>query len=110
LPGLNGLETFQEIKKYNPGIRVVILTENHDVHVAQQFVHEGGVYEYLLKEKDSVMQISRIIDGLVVDHQKKGYVQNEERKKDKKLLRVLVGFVFAMTFLVIAFWFIQRYR
>jgi len=109
LPGLNGLETFKEIKKYNSQIPVVMLTENHDVHVAQQFMHEGGIYEYLLKEKDSVKQISAIIDKLLIDNlNTTGYIRKEENKKNKKLLRILVGVVGFTTLIMFAFWYMQQ--
>jgi len=108
LPGLNGLETFKEIKKENPEIPVIILTENHDVHIAQQFMHEGGIYEYLLKEKDSVKQISAIIDKLLINSLDTGYIKKEEKKKNKKLLRVLVGVVSFTTLIMFAFWYMQQ--
>ncbi|MGQ0827501.1 MAG: response regulator [Bacteroidota bacterium] len=109
LPGLNGLETFKEIKKENPEIPVVVLTENHDVHIAQQFMHEGGVYEYLLKEKDSVKQISEIIDKLLINSREdKGFIKKEEKKKKKKILRILVGVISFTTLVMLAFWYMQR--
>ena len=111
LSGINGLETYKEIKKYNPNIPVVVLTDNHDIHVTQQFVHLGGVYEYLLKGKNSVGQISKIIDTLLVNNTKDtGYIKNEENKKNKKLLRALVGLVCFTTLIMLTFWCLQRYR
>ncbi len=111
LPGMNGLETFKEIKKYNPDIAVVILTENHDVHIAQEFVHAGGVYEYLLKEKDSVRQISSIIDTLLIDNKEDaGHVKTKEKKKNKIIMNVLFGVVCFTVLIIFAFWFAQRCR
>jgi two-component system response regulator AtoC len=110
LPGLNGLETFKEIKKYDQSIPVVILTESHDVHIAQQFVHEGGLYEYLLKEKNSVEQINKIIDRLLISNSEKtDHIKNEERKINKKYIKILVGFVCVITLLVWIFWLLQQY-
>jgi DNA-binding NtrC family response regulator len=110
LPGINGLETFKEIKKYNPKIPVVILTENHDVHLAQQFIHErGGVYEYLLKEKDSVRQVSKIIDKLLIDKtEDRGHIKHEERKRNKMLVNLLLSIVCITTLIFCFFWFLQR--
>lgn len=111
LPGLNGLETFKEIKKYNGDIPVVILTENQDVHVAQQFVHEGGLYEYLLKEKNSVAQINKIIDKLLIDNpEKTSHIKHEEQKINKRYIKILVGFVCIVTLLIWTFWLMERYR
>lgn len=111
LPGMNGLETFKEIKRYDARIPVIVLTENHDVHIAQQFVHQGGVYEYLLKEKDSVQQIAEIIDKLLINNtEDTGHIKNEENKKNKKLLRVLVGAICFTTLIIFTFWYMQRCR
>ena len=107
LPGMDGLETFRKIKAFNPEIPVVILTENHDVHIAQQFVHEGGVYEYLLKEKDTIRQVSRIIDTLLIN-KNTGYIKKEEKKRRKMLMNLLLGVVCFTTLIICLFWFLQH--
>ena len=64
LPGMNGKETFEKIKELKPGIPVVILTGSKDMHLAQALLKEG-VYDYLLKEKDSVEELRAIIDKVL---------------------------------------------
>lgn len=98
LPGINGLETFKAIRKFDSDIPVVVLTENRDVHLAQQFLHYGGVNEYLLKEKDSVKQISSIIDELLIDRPK---AENSTKNKKKLIIQILLGVLF---FISIAIW------
>lgn len=62
LPGINGLETFKKIKKYNSKIPVVILTHDHNIDIATALLNEG-VKDYFNKEKESIPQIKEIINS-----------------------------------------------
>src|SRR4051812_38511831 len=48
LPGMNGYETLLEIKKYNPNIHVVFLSNNEDKKLAKKLLRSGADY-YVLK-------------------------------------------------------------
>jgi DNA-binding NtrC family response regulator len=48
MPGLNGIETLTEIKKYNPGIEVILLTGHASVDSAVDGMRLGA-YDYVLK-------------------------------------------------------------
>ena len=64
LPGIDGMETFLEIKKYNLEIPVVILTANHDMKIARKFLN-AGVYDFLEKEENAVAQIEHLINTVI---------------------------------------------
>lgn len=48
MPGLDGTETLQELKKINPGIEVIMLTGHGSVASAVEGMRLGA-YEYLMK-------------------------------------------------------------
>jgi len=48
MPGLDGTETLQELKKINPGIEVIMLTGHASVASAVEGMRLGA-YEYLMK-------------------------------------------------------------
>jgi len=48
MPGLDGTETLQELKKINPGIEVIMLTGHGSVASAVEGMRLGA-YEYLIK-------------------------------------------------------------
>ncbi|MGD9974989.1 MAG: response regulator [Desulfatirhabdiaceae bacterium] len=57
MPGLNGIETLKEIKKFNPGIEVILLTGNASVDSAIDGMRLGA-YDYIMKpcEIDALME------------------------------------------------------
>ena len=48
MPGLGGIETLKEIKRYNPLIEVIMLTGHANMDVAIQGM-EMGAFDYLMK-------------------------------------------------------------
>jgi DNA-binding NarL/FixJ family response regulator len=48
MPELNGLDALEELKKYDPNVRVVILTMHHNVTYARQAL-DAGALGYVLK-------------------------------------------------------------
>jgi DNA-binding NtrC family response regulator len=48
MPGLGGIETLKEIKRYNPLIEVIMLTGHASMDVAIQGM-EMGAFDYLMK-------------------------------------------------------------
>ena len=65
MPNLQGIETARQIKKYYPGIRILILT----MHAEREYLYRAisaGVDGYLLKEdapKELLLAIERIRQG-----------------------------------------------
>ncbi len=66
LPGMNGLKTLKVIKKYNSDISVVILTSKNDASLARN-VFNAGAEHYLVKQKSTVPQITKIINVILND-------------------------------------------
>ncbi len=64
LPGMNGKETFEKIKKMAPDIPVVILSRNKDRDLEKKLLRLG-VHDYLNKEEDAANQIKDIINSVV---------------------------------------------
>ena len=52
MPELNGIEAFEELKKDNPGIKVVFLTMHHSVAYARRAL-DAGAHGYVLKHSAS---------------------------------------------------------
>jgi DNA-binding NarL/FixJ family response regulator len=48
VPELNGVEALEELKKFNPGVRVVFLTMHHNVAYARQAM-DAGALGYVIK-------------------------------------------------------------
>lgn len=51
MPGMDGLETLQEIKKIDEALEVILLTGHACVQVAQQGI-QAGAFDYLVKPVD----------------------------------------------------------
>ena len=61
MPGLNGIETLKEIKKFNPGIEVILLTG----HASEDSAIDGmrlGAYDYVMKPCE-IEELMEEIDG-----------------------------------------------
>lgn len=52
MPELNGIEAFEELKKNDPGIKVVFLTMHHSVAYARRAL-DAGAHGYVLKHSAS---------------------------------------------------------
>ncbi|HWU43925.1 MAG TPA: sigma-54 dependent transcriptional regulator, partial [Bdellovibrio sp.] len=66
MPRLNGLETLRQIKEFNPGIIVIIMTAHATLHDAIQAVKDGA-YNYLAKPVASENLLA-LIDKAVNAH------------------------------------------
>ncbi|MDL2313641.1 sigma-54 dependent transcriptional regulator [Desulfovibrio sp. OttesenSCG-928-C14] len=74
MPGLSGLETLKEIKKYNPAIPVLIMTAYSDVGNAVEAI-KAGAYDYLSKPlnfDELKLALERAVDhaGLRIENRK----------------------------------------
>jgi len=87
LPGMNGMETFRKIKKYNPKIPVVIVTENKNIQIAQDFLN-AGAYDYIFKEQNAFNKLNNAIDKVFQAIAKKEY-----RAGDRMTLLLVSSFV-----------------
>ena len=77
LPGINGLETIKEIKKYNQDIPIVILTGKNDMNIARDFFNEGA-YDYVVKEKTAVHRIIKIVNNILLNDRNEKVVMQKK--------------------------------
>jgi DNA-binding NarL/FixJ family response regulator len=68
LPGKNGLDVLKEIKQYNPGIHVLMLTNNQDMKLALRLLQEGAD-DYILKQGHGEKQIIEKVENLLAADQ-----------------------------------------
>lgn len=60
---MSGMETLQKIKKYNPYIRVVIVSAQENIRVAVSFIKQGA-YDYIVKGDDEMLRMKAILKKL----------------------------------------------
>jgi|GEM_PF-624334 len=78
LPGMDGLETFKQIKKIDPDIPVVVVTENKSNSLATQFLARGA-YDYILKEPNAFNRVKNSVEVVFVHLAKKQYLSGMRR-------------------------------
>lgn len=75
MPGMNGIEIVTELRKDYSFVKVIALTQHHEMH--QQFLDKGG-NGYLLKNRltfDELIDcIHRIYNGETIIHQERSYI------------------------------------
>ena len=49
MPGMNGVELIQKIRKLSPGTQSILLTSHSDPDTALTAMSEAGVFKYLMK-------------------------------------------------------------
>ncbi|MGZ4034907.1 MAG: response regulator [Bacteroidia bacterium] len=99
LPGMNGKETFEQIQQKKPDIPVVMLTRNQDKKLKKEFIKKG-VYDYLYKEDDSILQIKKIINSV-----------HDEIIKEEQNQSTSIKIIFCILFfiaIIIAFTYMNR--
>lgn len=57
---LSGMETLQKIKKYNPYIKVVIVSAQENIRVAVSFIKQGA-FDYIVKGDDEMLRMKAIL-------------------------------------------------
>ncbi|HDZ23682.1 MAG TPA: response regulator [Desulfobacteraceae bacterium] len=77
MPGMDGIETLQEIKKRYPLVEVIMLTGHANVEVAIQGM-ELGAFDYLMKP----MAIDELSFKLKDAYKKKSLHEQKIRKKE----------------------------
>lgn len=64
LPGLNGYETLLEIKRFNPHIHVIILSNNTNKELPQKLL-KAGADDFVLKQGHGENQIIEKIENIL---------------------------------------------
>ena len=65
MPNLNGIEALEELKKIDPGVRVIFLTMHRDVIYARRAL-EAGAYGFVLKHsapEELIMGVRAALEG-----------------------------------------------
>jgi DNA-binding NtrC family response regulator len=93
LPGINGMQTFMEIKKHDPEIPVIVVTENRDRHVAEKFL-SAGVYDYIQKDEDAFEQVSKVTDSIL------NIMAQKEAKVEHRQSMIFIGSVLLITTII----------
>jgi DNA-binding NtrC family response regulator len=65
---MNGLETLDKIKKYNPAIPVIMLSSQDKIEVAINCMHHRAV-DYVVKSETAFLRLKKII-SIVLSYQK----------------------------------------
>lgn len=60
---MNGIETLDRIKAYDPGIAVIMLSEQDKIEVAIECMHHAA-YDYVVKSETAFIRLQKIITSL----------------------------------------------
>lgn len=60
---MNGIETLDKIKEYDPGIAVIMLSEQDKIEVAIECIHHAA-YDYVVKSETAFIRLQKIITTL----------------------------------------------
>ncbi|HHW67838.1 response regulator [Defluviitalea raffinosedens] len=100
MPGINGIEAIEEIKKSNPDTKFILLTAFDKFDYAKQAINLG-VSEYLLKpvNKTKIVQtLKKVMDEIDLEREKKNK-ELEIREKMEIILPMLEnGFIYSVIF------------
>jgi DNA-binding NtrC family response regulator len=78
LPGIDGMETFKQIKKYDPKIPVVVVTENKSNALATQFLARGA-YDFILKEPNAFTRVKAAVEAVFLHLSKRKNIADTRR-------------------------------
>jgi two-component system, OmpR family, response regulator len=65
---MNGIQTLDKIKEFNPGIPVVILSAQDKIEVAINCIHHKA-FDYIVKSETAFLRLQKVI-STILDHQK----------------------------------------
>lgn len=77
MPGKDGIETLQEVKKAKPLVQVIMLTGNATVETAINGM-KLGAYDYLMKPTDTNMLIEKIKKASQLKREHEERIQHAE--------------------------------
>lgn len=60
---MNGIETLDKIKAYNPAIQVIMLSAQDKIEVAINCMHHAA-YDYVVKSETAFMRLQKIITAI----------------------------------------------
>ena len=86
LPGVDGLETLLNIKKYDVHIPVIILTGNRNLSIAKKLL-DSGAFDYINKDDSDVVSlvIATMNNALSISKEN----SNQQRIKEKRYVKIL---------------------
>lgn len=99
LPGMNGLDTFREIKKINKNVPVVVLSDLKDSETELTLIEEG-VYSFIQKDERVISELTGVIEEILATNS----VENTPEKSSKLLLWILA----AVAILIMLFFGLNR--
>ncbi len=79
LPKMSGLEALQQIKKTQPGLPVIMVTGQGDERIAVEAMRHG-VYDYLVKTKDFLDLLPRVVTRAIEEQQLSSRLQQSEQR------------------------------
>ena len=79
LPKMNGLEVLQDIKKNHPGLPVIMVTGQGDERIAVEAMRHG-VYDYLVKTRDFLDLLPRVVTRAIEEQQLSSRLQQSEQR------------------------------
>lgn len=85
LPGMNGVETFRQIKKSSPGIKVIMMTAYIDDNLIREAIREG-VYATLYKPFE-IEKMFYIIDEAI---ENRTVLMVDDRAEDREIFKRLL--------------------
>lgn len=63
---MSGMETLQKIKKYDPHIKVVIVSGQENIRMAVSFIKQGA-FDYIVKGDDEMLRMKTILKKIDTD-------------------------------------------
>ncbi len=79
LPKMSGLEVLQEIKKRHSGLPVIMVTGQGDERIAVEAMRHG-VYDYLVKTKDFLDLLPRVVTRAIEERQLSSRLEQSEQR------------------------------
>jgi DNA-binding response OmpR family regulator len=98
LPGMNGIMVLEAIRKRVCKIPVIILSTPNSSSDFLEFIR-NGIYDYLIKEKDSAKLADKLIDRII-----KILKQKESNDTDLQKLKILIAMVLLVLSIIVIFW------
>ena len=90
LPGIEGLETLYNIKKYNTTIPVIILTGNRNLSIAKKLL-DSGAFDYIYKEDEDVVSLIIATMNNALSTSKEVY--NNQRQRERRYIKIICALV-----------------
>lgn len=83
LPDKNGEELLKQIKAYDPGIEVLIISEQNEIETAVKLL-KAGAYDYITKTEDIRDRLLNVVQHIRKNSSLKTQIQNLQSEVEKK--------------------------